>query len=237
MVLLNWPAFRGEERKAVQLLYDNLLALDVQVRTFRECLSLADYCDRAREPHRKFLLSISSEALMGLGIHERLRQAQELNQQFIDWKILAIRHGAITISNFAECKQALEGLIGYCPSFKDKLDRDASREASRIWEASFPGYADLRLSVAHSGKLFNSPGKREQHTMPGTNFVMGLIAGRAMTTSIGGKMPSYSLSEESAVALQNVRDAIYRAYIPIQDFSFQLPSVHEEETLEPPAQG
>lgn len=230
MVGINWPAFRGEERQAAQLISHNLFSLDHHVRLFRTALALADYCDSTRAEFRGLVMAPSGSSM------DRYYDAMQRNLQFIEWKILAMRDAAITLNNFAECKQALEKLIGKCPSFQDKLDREAYREAGRIWEKEFPGYADIRLSVAHSGKLFNAPGKRQEHTVPGTDTVMGVMVDeRTMSTSIGGKMPTYSLVEETAVTLENIRDAIYRAYAPISDYSRQLPTIHEE-TPQPPAE-
>lgn len=230
MIGVNFLAFRDEERRAAELLDYNLGSLHHLTSLFGQALKLADYCDAEREPFR--LLSLEATDW------DDARRASGINDQFNQWKMLAIRDGAITLYNFAEGKQALEKLIGHCPSVKEKLDKDAYSEAGRLWEEAFPGYNHVRLDVAHSGKLFNAPGKRELHTMPGTEILLrSFVSGRTFTTSINGKMASYSLTSASADALETIKEAVYRGYEPISRFSRSLPPIHEPETPQPPAEG
>lgn len=214
MIQIYWPGLEQPERDAALLLSQNLSTLETHVSQFKDALSLADYCDATRAPHRANDDFNSPDWGRSL----------EINRQFIQWKMLAIRDGAITIYNFAECKQALSKLIGRCPSLKDKLDRDAFSEAGRIFEGAFPDYAHVRLDVAHSGKLFNAPEKRDQHTVPGTKTIIrGGVTDRTMQSSVNGKMASYSLTGDSLAALEAARDAIYRAYAPVAKFTDGLP--------------
>jgi len=231
-------AFTGEERSAAQLLDHNLCSMENEVDQFAQALALADYCDNQRAPFRSIISEdIVSQSPDFLARLEHKFTAAQADAQFIRWKMLAISFGAITLYNFAECKQAVEGLLNRCPSLKDKLDRETYAEASRSWKAAFPGYVHVRLNVAHSGKLFNAPGKWEKHTVPGTGFHLGsMVSDRVMTTSVNNSMASYALTHDSLMAFTAVKDLIYRAYQPVADFARNLPTVPDQEAQPRPAQ-
>jgi hypothetical protein len=241
--LLDPPAFNRfvfpeDEFELACLLQTNLFHLSHHVSVFKTAVELADYCDATRGPYRAKMLHA------GDNIAEAW-EASRINHQFVKWKQLAARDGAITLYNFAETKQVIDKQKAQCPTIFPHVDRKTLKRANVLFNKAFPGLADIRLSVAHAGKLAKSEEESARHRVPGSKVqITQMLADRRFSSSVNSKMASYDLTAESAAVLEAVTDEIYRAYAPAAEFTCGLPAQpYWEERIaehrrrsEPPAQ-
>jgi hypothetical protein len=221
------------ERSAAVLLGHATSSLDLAVHKFAQALALADYCDAQRAPHHQYLEQVR---LRDLDDWSRYHQALEASRQYINWKQLAADAGAITIYNYHELIQTVDGLIGQVPTAKERVDRELLKRGRSAFYGAFPDYIHVRFAVAHAGKPFASPEVNDEQRLPGSDgMIINMLNDRTLISTVNKKQVSYSLTAESLNALKLSAHLMNQAFEPVKSFTRQYNSAQQRETPAPPA--
>lgn len=188
---LSYPQFRfgafsKDEREHVLVLWHLLGSMSSCVHNFERAVELVEFCN-------------SNLADMGPSEHEDIYQTgirMAAKRKFFDWRMLAFKVAAIEIYNHQEAKQSADNILENCPTVAALIDKKARGKACEIFGAAFPGYANVRLSVAHTNHL-DTPEKFARQAEPSTGIVFGIIGGESSIKSFaqgkgknrGGELP------------------------------------------------
>jgi hypothetical protein len=197
--------------------------LESYIQKFKAAIDLFDYCDLKLNEydveHRK------RKAENHTAGREWRKATRHLWENYLNWKHLATRDGAMTIFHFAKTLIAAKAIFGKAPTLKSKINLDASKKSGRLFNTYFPDFETIRHTIAHTAELKESLEKRDNSAInsgfqqggltiaEGTNtLVSGVIGGRTFSSSIDGKMVSYDLSNETLAKLKEVQDQFLIAF-------------------------
>lgn len=202
-----WKSLPESEREAGRLLARNVTHLTELSYRFEQAVALVDFCDAAASLLQPALDAGTADlAVWQAAMGERFR--------YKAWREIAARDGAITLYNFMEVKQAIDGLLGMCPSVAAKIDREQLRCARRTFEDRFAGVKDIRFGVAHAGAPFSSPEENAKHRVyqEAELILTGSLAGREFHVTMNGRHVFYVLDRTSWEALDKSASEIFYSF-------------------------
>lgn len=125
---------------------------------------------------------------------EQLKVAHDESLQdrvavFSSWQLLASRDACMSIYHFGRARDGLHETLGSCLYIKDRLDRAALRNATKLFDAHFPHYVQMRHAIAHHEETKNTLKAQQKHAfqdgeteiVPGIK-IKGESGGRIMMT-------------------------------------------------------
>jgi hypothetical protein len=210
--MIDHREFPEEERDYIDLIADCSRGIGSQVEFFEAAVGLADFAD-ADHRHMPQDLEPGQPDLT-------LLPRAKHNMMLSKWRLIAAQHGAICIYNVHELIQSINGLLGGAPTFRDLMDKQAMSRERNLHEEAFPGFTELRFTVAHAGLAFRSPEKARNHKPAGENiFFKNSLVGRQFTTHANGKHVAYMLLPETTAILDSIFDNACAALEPVVQFT------------------
>jgi hypothetical protein len=220
------------ERANAQAINLNLHALKRCVNTFEAALKLFDFSaptpdrpDRHSMPHEVY--QIAQKDWM-----DRIQLATE-------WMRIAAKSGAMSIYEFHRIEQAIDNMIARCPTIEAAIDKNARKNASRLFADAFPNFADIRGIAAHGWENSATPEKVLKNALKdfGSVLISEGLHGRDYVNSFEGKMISYSVSQDTLDRLSAVLAQRYLTFEGIAQTTAAQIFGQPRQTASPPLKG
>ena len=181
--------------------------------------SLMRLADTALEFTSAMLLVAEGESHASRNPQDQLRSK---------WIFIGARVGALCLYDFFQDTQAINNNLRFCPTIVPMVDMTAKREAQKLMQSRFPGFADVRTAAAHPGEVNSTPQKMEANTVAaavvgrgfsgdGTVNISGSILNGDYTNTLEGRVVSYSLSNASVSDLQTILGLWAQTFQPVED--------------------
>lgn len=204
-------ALPKEEHPYASHINANLRSIEALCDTFRNCVDLYLFAERQ-----------VAEAMSNI---EKMRERADDIQVLRGWGMIGAGHGAIQVQGVYMAMQAIsKDLLWKSPTVLELLDHSKKNDAYRIFEASFPGIAKVRVDAAHPGELGATPEKAQKNAAPGlmaqgirvgmNALFSGSIIEGAYTATVDGRVVSYRPNAEAVKSLYAVATAFIGAFEP-----------------------
>ena len=154
-----------------------------------------------------------------------------LGGEFIQYRIIAARDGALNIFHFLCSMEAIKCQLPLCCDVIDRTVLASSarivREARKKFNIHFPNAEQLRHAVAHAGELAKTPEKFEEQFqvkdyksdslfISKGGILQEALGNRTYSTAIGGTVCSISIDNFSLWNLSAIFDLVATAMQPIR---------------------
>ena len=93
------------------------------------------------------------------------------------------------------------------------VDHVAKREATKAFNAHFPGFSGIRHGVQHFAKLYGTPEDFAKHAIADEINYVNDINGRTVQTIYEKKQVSLEISQDTLLKLREVRDLYWGAFM------------------------
>lgn len=181
-----------DERDAAWLIELNLIRFKSHVDDFAAALSLFDLC-----------LAVSSQA-----------------QANSNWIFVPARDGAMSVYHAYTVLDGIRKTLSSTPRLDSLVDKDALKEAGKIFHTKFPDFEKLRDAIAHIAEQTTTPRMRDKHAYSGplsagevtSSTVSNWLEHRQFSNTWSGKLVKYEISEASLAHLRNAQHCLWCAF-------------------------
>lgn len=188
-----------------------LLSLGRYTKTFREALSLFQFC-QAQQSASYMNQNMNHESFPDIQI-------------FSGWSLVAARDGAMSIYHFMCAMECVKACLHRCPTLKANFNPKTSKEATKLFSANFPHCEQMRHAIAHQAELTESPEKFSKNAYTGSFNGKGIKLDKVANvmisdyldndvyhTTINGSIISYYISETTYNYLYEIKNKLYSAF-------------------------
>lgn len=160
-------------------------------------------------------------------IDGRNKADRPLLDRLYSWARIGASAGALEIYSFYELTKQFNNHCAKCPTLVEMTDRKGLKAAWKAFDASFPGFADVRLGAAHPGELNNTPAKKESNYSPSgfeSQSVKSAPGAKLIFDGaiVDGKHSSYKCDQSAVLALVSVSNKVWEVMAPAMKQLWQL---------------
>lgn len=220
-----------KEADAVMILSHNLESMDRYATRFEDALALFQFSKgKSEQLSAAFMASLSaSPRPPAESIIQTMKQTMATTNRLSAWAFIACRDAAMTFYHFYEAMSGAKETLKACKTISRSVDHARLDQAIKLFEGSFPSYADLRHAVAHSAEMFNISKKTKMHMMKqdldlggikiegSSALYQEILVEHRFSTSRYGVEISLEMSVASLVMLRRVAEEFYAAFGPPLD--------------------
>lgn len=204
--LCNFPE---DEHGQIWTISGQLGDLSSYLKNFEAAVSLFDFCIQAIQSQRGIDPQINVHGMASL--HR--------------WQLIAGRDGAMTIYHFAKTMTAIRAGMSKCSSFRQLVNHDILRAATKLFEQLFPDFEGIRHAVAHTAELVRTAEATKMNSFTGScagsalNFdeadrlmLRSVLLNRQFTLTWNAKLLSYDVSRQTTELLARVLQQLYSGF-------------------------
>lgn len=154
-----------------------------------------------------------------------------------DWKLIAARDGAWSISNLGYTIEYFRGSLGAYPTLRSMIDHKELRAAQKMYAEFFPHFPSIRHSLAHGPDMTMNQQKRDEHYYQGPFRSDGQIIegdrtkimvkhslnGRTYQTTFSGQLLSYEINEDTLRKMVQIKDRFFLGFRLVEEVSRKTP--------------
>ena len=151
--------------------------------------------------------------------------ASETARRLRSWKLIAARDGSMTLYHFLRALQSIKRCLDRSPAMRAIVPTSEIESALKDFWTYFPGAKKARDSVGHTAELLSSPERWAANALKDDYIVDGnhiISKGSAMrnslfnntftTTTFGGDMVTYDVTDETLKRLHLIIDRVHAAF-------------------------
>lgn len=138
-----------------------------------------------------------------------------LGGDFIQWRIVAARDGALNIYHFGCSLKALKQQLWHCPTIAKNVELDLITDAIRHFKLYFPHAKNIRHAIAHAGEMADSP--KQMKIGEGKNGLIHALYERKYTIGYLGDEFTVEMDATSTNKLRHLThmaDSAFQARAP-----------------------
>jgi hypothetical protein len=216
-MLLILPLLPEDEREATQFFVQNCRDLaGIAEDDLPHCVSLYQECWAAAQTDR------------------------EKRRKFSAWALIGARNAVLQLYGFSETLADMNTNLSKAPTLRAMVDASELKSANKLFSASFPNIAHVRLDAAHPSELANSKAGLAKHAASSVNvaglelsgkhnFISGTMIGDSYSATIKNQLVSVPITNKTTETLMDICKILETAFAPISEAAI----AH----LQTPAQG
>jgi|GEM_PF-5214178 len=154
-----------------------------------------------------------------------------------DWKLIAAKDGAWSISNMGFVMQHFRAEVGSHPTLKSLIDHAKLRNAMKKYERAFPDFPEMRHALAHIPDSKKDQRTRDRNYYKGPFISDGQeiegdqtmimvhqsLNGRIFQTTFAGRLLRYEVSKQTLDELVVIKDTFFSGFQAIEEKSLRTP--------------
>lgn len=119
--------------------------------------------------------------------------------EFVDFRAIAAKEGALNVYHFGCSLSALRGQVGRCPRTQGVVSASKLKDADKLFKKHFPNADTIRHAVAHAGEVWASPERAARHRLRKDHIWIGGFTGAGTHQFSGLFNRTYALQWEGRV--------------------------------------